>query len=89
VLSAATSLDDLSAEECLDLRCFVVDAASTGSIQRHVIHPCGPPVMIGLVVLAVLVTWLVLSAFTAVGCGAVVRGGIEEDRARGYLSYRP
>jgi hypothetical protein len=48
-----------------------------------------PPVMIGLVVLAVLGAWLVLSALAAVGCAAVVRGGVEEDRARGYLSYRP
>jgi hypothetical protein len=45
--------------------------------------------MIGLVVLAVLGAWLVLSALTAVGCAAVARGGAEEDRARGYLSYRP
>jgi hypothetical protein len=45
--------------------------------------------MIGLVVLAVLGVWFVLSALTAVGCAAVVRGGVEEDRARGYLSYRP
>jgi hypothetical protein len=44
--------------------------------------------MIGLVVLAVLGAWLVLSALAAVGCAAVVRGGVEEDRARGYLSYR-
>ena len=44
--------------------------------------------MIGLVVLAVLGVWFVLSALTAVGCAAVVRGGVAEDRARGYLSYR-
>jgi hypothetical protein len=37
------------------------------------------------VVVAVLVTWLVLSALAAVACAAVVRGGVEEDRARGFL----
>jgi hypothetical protein len=45
--------------------------------------------MIGLVVLAVLVAWLVVSALTAVACASVMRGGVEEDRARGYLGYGP
>lgn len=40
--------------------------------------------MIGLVVVAVLLVWLIVSALTA----AVVRGGVAEDRARGYLTYR-
>jgi hypothetical protein len=44
--------------------------------------------MIGLVVVAVLLVWLVVSAVTAAGCAAVVRGGVAEDRARGFLSYR-
>jgi hypothetical protein len=44
--------------------------------------------MIGLVIVAVLLVWLVVSALTAVACAAVVRGGVAEDRARGYLTYR-
>jgi hypothetical protein len=44
--------------------------------------------MIALVVLAVLVTWLLVSAVTAFLAGAVVHGGVEEDRARGFLTYR-
>jgi hypothetical protein len=44
--------------------------------------------MIWLVVLTVLVAWFVVSAVTALVAGAVVRGGVDEDRARGFLSYR-
>jgi hypothetical protein len=40
------------------------------------------------VLLAVLGAWVVLSAVTAAACALVVRGGVEEDRARGYLTYR-
>jgi hypothetical protein len=39
-------------------------------------------------VLAFLGAWLVVSALTAVVCAAVVRGGLQEDRARGYLTDR-
>jgi hypothetical protein len=42
--------------------------------------------MIAVVVLAVLLAWLVVSAITAVACTAVVRGGLQEDRARGFLT---
>ena len=45
--------------------------------------------MIAFVVLAVLLAWLVVSAITAVVCAAVVRGGVQEDRARGFLTDRP
>lgn len=44
--------------------------------------------MMAAVVLAVLVTWVVVSAITAVACAAVVRGGVQEDRARGFLTDR-
>jgi hypothetical protein len=44
--------------------------------------------MIALVILAVLLTWVVVSAITAVVCSAVARGGLQEDRARGYLVDR-
>jgi hypothetical protein len=84
----ARSSDVLGAEESPGRRCRAVDAASTGSVQRDVTRLGIPPVMIGFVVLAVLGAWLVLSALAAVGCAAAVRGGIEEDLARGYLSYR-
>ena len=40
--------------------------------------------MIGLVILAIIGTWLVLSVVTSRACAAVVRGGQREDRARGY-----
>ena len=36
------------------------------------------------VILAVLGTWLVLSAVLTVPCAAVLRGGMLEDRALGY-----
>jgi hypothetical protein len=45
--------------------------------------------MIALVILAVLLAWVVVSAITAVVCGAVARGALQEDRARGYLVDRP
>jgi hypothetical protein len=45
--------------------------------------------MIAVVVLAVLLlAWLIVSAITAVACTAVVRGGVQEDRARGFLDDR-
>ena len=44
--------------------------------------------MIAAVVLAVLLGWFVVSAITAVACGAVVAGGVREDRARGFLTDR-
>ena len=37
------------------------------------------------VVLTVLVAWLVLAALVAGGCALVARGGLREDRRRGYL----
>jgi len=36
-------------------------------------------------VLLVAGAWIVVSALTAVVCAAVLRGGVQEDRARGYL----
>jgi hypothetical protein len=43
--------------------------------------------MIMPVVLAVLGAWIVISAVTAAVCALVVRGGVDEDRARGFLTY--
>jgi hypothetical protein len=40
-------------------------------------------------VLVALGMWLALSAVTAVVCAMVLRGGLEEDRAQGYVSDRP
>jgi hypothetical protein len=40
------------------------------------------------VILAVLTGWVLLSAVTAVVWTAVVRSGVREDRARGYLTDR-
>ncbi len=40
--------------------------------------------MIATVVLAIVGAWLLLSVITAVACAAVARGGLREDRARGY-----
>jgi hypothetical protein len=40
--------------------------------------------MIGTVVLVILGTWLLLSIVTTVACAALARGGLQEDRARGY-----
>lgn len=40
--------------------------------------------MIATVVLVVIGAWLLLSVVTAVACAAVARGGLREDRARGY-----
>ena len=37
------------------------------------------------VVLTVIAAWLVLAALVAVGCALVARGGLREDRRRGYL----
>ena len=37
-------------------------------------------------VLLVAGAWIVVSALTAVVCAAVLRGGVQEDRARGRLS---
>jgi hypothetical protein len=40
------------------------------------------------VIFAVLTGWALLSAVTAVVLTAVVRSGVREDRARGYLTDR-
>jgi hypothetical protein len=40
------------------------------------------------IVLAVIAGWLVVSAVTAVVCTAVIRGGRQEDVARGYVRER-
>ena len=40
--------------------------------------------MITSVVLAIVGAWLVLSIVTTVACAALARGGLHEDRARGY-----
>jgi hypothetical protein len=44
--------------------------------------------MIGFVVLAVLVVWLIVSALTAMGCAVLARGGLHEDLLRGFLTDR-
>ena len=36
------------------------------------------------VVLAILGAWLLLAVLTTVACAALARGGLHEDRARGY-----
>jgi hypothetical protein len=41
-----------------------------------------------LAVLAVLVGWVLCSLLTAAVCSTVARGGLAEDRARGYLADR-
>jgi hypothetical protein len=40
--------------------------------------------MIVTVVLAIVGAWLLLSVVTTVACAALARGGLREDRARGY-----
>jgi hypothetical protein len=40
--------------------------------------------MIPTVVLAIVGTWLLLAVLTTVACAALARGGLHEDRARGY-----
>lgn len=44
--------------------------------------------MIVVVVLAVLGAWLLLSVVTTMACAALARGGVQEDRARGYLPHQ-
>ncbi len=44
--------------------------------------------MIGTVVLAIVGGWLLLSVVTTVACASLARGGLHEDRARGYASER-
>jgi len=41
--------------------------------------------MILTVVLAIAGAWLLLSIITTVACAALARGGLNEDRARGYF----
>ena len=40
--------------------------------------------MIVVVVLAIVGVWLLLSVATTIACAALARGGLHEDRARGY-----
>jgi hypothetical protein len=40
--------------------------------------------MISTVVLVIVGAWLLLSLITTVACAALARGGLHEDRARGY-----
>ena len=35
-------------------------------------------------VLAIVGAWLLLAVLTTVACAALARGGLDEDRARGY-----
>jgi hypothetical protein len=44
--------------------------------------------MTALVVLTVVVAWIVASAVTAAVWSVVIRGGLQEDRARGYVRER-
>ena len=64
------------------------DADSSGSVQRRDIHRTARPVIIVFVIFAVLMGWVLASAVTAVVWTAVVRSGVREDRARGYLTDR-
>ena len=45
--------------------------------------------MIPTVVLAIAVAWLLLGVLTTVACAALARGGLQEDRARGYEPEQP
>ena len=40
--------------------------------------------MILTVVLVIVGVWLLLAVLTTVACAALARGGLHEDRARGY-----
>ena len=42
--------------------------------------------MTAVLVLALLAAWCLLSVLTAAACAAILRGGVEEDRARGFLT---
>ncbi len=44
--------------------------------------------MILSVVLAIVCAWLLLAVLTTVACAALARGGLHEDRARGYAPDR-
>ena len=44
--------------------------------------------MILSVVLAIAGAWLLLAVLTTVACAALARGGLHEDRARGYAPER-
>jgi len=37
-------------------------------------------------ILAAITTWFLLSVLTTAACTAVVRGGVREDRMRGYVT---
>lgn len=41
--------------------------------------------MIGIVILGIVVGWLVLSVAASVVVAAIGRGGLQEDRSRGFL----
>ncbi len=45
--------------------------------------------MIHTVVLAIVGVWLLLSVVTTVACAALARGGLHEDRVRGYAAQQP
>jgi hypothetical protein len=57
-------------------------------VKREVTHGTPRQVIIPPVVIAVLASWLLLSVLTAAGWAAVARGGLQEDRLRGYLTDR-
>jgi hypothetical protein len=44
--------------------------------------------MMGIVIIGIVVAWLVLSVAASLVVGAVSRGGLREDRSRGYLVDR-
>jgi hypothetical protein len=44
--------------------------------------------MMGTVILGIVVGWLLLSGAAALGVAAIARGGLREDRSRGYLVDR-
>ena len=61
------------------LRDWLIAQGSSGHI-----HPrTSGSLMIGLMIV-ILLAWTAVSAVAAVLWGAVLRGGLEEDRARGY-----
>jgi len=39
-------------------------------------------------ILTAITTWLLLSVLTTAACAGVVRGGVREDRMRGYVTDR-
>jgi len=41
--------------------------------------------MMGIVILAIVISWLLLSVVASMAVAAIARAGLREDRSRGYL----